>query len=62
MNSMIVHTDTVNAFIAKLQFWGRRLRNGNENIASFERLSDILSEDNVKDRLKEQSSFGPFGS
>ncbi|XP_068234129.1 protein FAM200B-like [Palaemon carinicauda] len=51
-SNVIVHTDSINAFMAKLQLWGKQMKKG--NTAFFQRLSDILVEKDIKDPLKEE--------
>ena len=51
-SNVIMHTDAINAFMAKLQLWGKQMKKG--NTAFFQRLSDILGEKDIKDPLKEE--------
>lgn len=51
-SNVIMHTDAISAFMAKLQLWGKRMRDG--NVTSFQRLSDIHDEDNIEDQLKDE--------
>uniref|UniRef100_A0A2P2ICW4 Zinc finger protein n=1 Tax=Hirondellea gigas TaxID=1518452 RepID=A0A2P2ICW4_9CRUS len=50
-SNVIMRNDCVNAFIAKLQLWASRARNG--NLASFHRLSDILGDSDIELTLRE---------
>ena len=43
-SNVIVHSDIINAFIGKLQLWGKQMKNG--NLASFQHLSDIYGGQN----------------
>ena len=45
-----MHTDTINAFVAKLKLWSQRANN--DNFASFHRLTDI-TENDFEQNLKE---------
>ena len=47
---IIVHTDAINAFVAKLKLWSQRANN--DNFASFHRLTDITGDD-FEQNLKE---------
>ena len=49
-NDIIVHTDAINAFVAKLKLWSQRANN--DNFASFLRLTDITGDD-FEQNLKE---------
>ena len=49
-SNIIVHTDTINAFVAKLKLWSQRANN--DNFASFHRLTEITGDD-FKQNLKE---------
>ena len=49
-SNIIVHTDTINAFVAKLKLWSQRA-NG-DNFASFHRLTEITGDD-FEQNLKE---------
>ena len=49
-SNKIVHTDAINAFVAKLKLWSQRANN--DNFASFHRLTDITGDD-FEQNLKE---------
>ena len=51
MNYVIVHTDAINAFIAKLQLWGSRIKMEMKILQLF---SAIIGEDYIRDPLKEE--------
>ncbi|XP_068227425.1 protein FAM200B-like [Palaemon carinicauda] len=46
-----VNTGTINAFMAKLQLWGKQMKKGNTTFS--QRLSDIIDEKDIKNPLKE---------
>ena len=49
-SNIIVHTDAINAFLAKLKLWNQQANN--DNFASFHRLTEITG-DNFEQNLKE---------
>ena len=49
-SNIIVQTDVINAFVAKLNLWIQRAKN--DNFASFHRLTEITG-DNFEQNLKE---------
>ena len=51
-SNIIVHTDAINAFVAKLKLWSQQANN--DNFASFHRLTEITGdyfEQNLKDDI-----------
>ena len=48
---IIMHTDHIKAFIAKVNLWGRTIREGNP--ASFHWLTKVLTDEPTGDRLQE---------
>ncbi|XP_045121984.1 protein ZBED8-like [Portunus trituberculatus] len=51
-SNVIVYTDTINVFMAKLQLWGKQMKKGSTTF--FQRLNDILGGKDIKDPLKEE--------
>ena len=49
-SNIIVHTDAINAFVAKLKLWSQQVNK--DNFASFHRLTDIIEKD-FEQNLKE---------